>query len=252
MLTGVALWRFGIIREPRPYRTALWAFCLAAGVIGLVTTTHIPLALAYAAGLLAWQRSRRAIAITAPVAAAGRMALTNYLAQSIIFAMLFYGYGLGLFGKLDTASASVVGITVYALQLWFSTWWLRRYRFGPFEWLWRSMTYGRRILLVVGIAAITMASVFDPNRPEVHQDILDHFKYGSIGAEERTGIPYPIWLALPRMFPQHLPNKPGNGYERFGFIFEPGQATPHRNEPSSASGSLHRPELRSLSHRNAS
>jgi uncharacterized membrane protein YeiB/mono/diheme cytochrome c family protein len=236
MLAGVALWRSGIVREPRPYRYALWAVCLAAGVIGLITNMHIPLAFAYAAALLAWQRSNRSTAFTAPVAAAGRMALTNYLAQSIIFAILFYGYGFGLFGKLDTSRATVIGITVYALQLWFSAWWLRRYRFGPFEWIWRSMTYGRRLpnreprivrmLLIVSIAALTMSSVLDPNRPEVHQNILDHFKYGSIGAEERTGVPYPIWLALPRMFPQYLPNKPGNGYERFGFIYEPGKQRP--------------------------
>lgn len=69
-------------------------------------------------------------------------------------------------------------------------------------------------------------SLFDKNRPETHQDILEHFKYGSIGAEERAGIPYMLWLALPRAFPQHLPAKPGNGYERFGFVFESGKKRP--------------------------
>jgi mono/diheme cytochrome c family protein len=69
-------------------------------------------------------------------------------------------------------------------------------------------------------------AIFDTNRPETHQNILDHFKYGSIGAEQRTGIPYLVWLALPRAFPQHLPAKAGNGYERFGFVFEGGKKRP--------------------------
>ena len=68
---------------------------------------------------------------------------------------------------------------------------------------------------------------FSPNRPETFADVRDHFKYGSIGAEGRTGLPYWIWLVLPRMFPEHLPNRPGEGYERFGLIFEaPGAKRP--------------------------
>jgi uncharacterized protein len=106
--------------------------------------SDLPLVLAYAAGLLAWHRSDRPKVWTAPVAAAGRMALSNYLAQSLIFAILFYGYGFGLFGRLDAATAAALGVALYAGQLWCSVWWLRRYRFGPFEWVWRSITYGRR------------------------------------------------------------------------------------------------------------
>jgi mono/diheme cytochrome c family protein len=58
------------------------------------------------------------------------------------------------------------------------------------------------------------------NEPERHPDIRDHFKYGSIGAEERAGVPYWIWYVLPELFPQHLPNRPGKGYERIGFVYE--------------------------------
>jgi uncharacterized protein len=167
MLVGVAVWRAGVIREPRRYRSLLWAVCLGAGVIGILNTTahvlsqsagkavkvapflevvgtDVPLAFAYAAALLAWRRSARAAAFTAPVAAAGRMALSNYLMQSIVFALLFYGYGLQLFGRLDPQTAAVIGVAFYGGQLWFSVWWLKQYRFGPFEWLWRSLTYGRR------------------------------------------------------------------------------------------------------------
>jgi uncharacterized protein len=167
MLVGVAVWRCGVIREPGRYRPLLCAICLGAGITGIVNTTaavlaqssgkhvhggpvlaalgsDVPLAFAYASGLLLWRRSERATAITAPIAAAGRMALTNYLAQSLVFALLFYGFGFGLFGRLDPTMAAAMGVVFYAAQLWFSVWWLSRYSFGPFEWLWRSMTYGRR------------------------------------------------------------------------------------------------------------
>jgi len=68
--------------------------------------------------------------------------------------------------------------------------------------------------------------LIDPNSPETHAGILEHFKYGSIGAEERAGIPYWIWAVLPDLFPEHLPKRPGRGYERFGLVFEPGKDRP--------------------------
>jgi uncharacterized protein len=144
MLLGTAIWRAGVIREPQRYRWLLMAFGIVAGIIGLIWQVDIPLAFAYACGLLVWRRSSRADALTAPFAAAGRMAFTNYLTQSLIFGLIFYGYGFGLFGRLDPATALVLAIPLYVAQLWLSTWWLQRYRFGPFEWLWRSLTYGRR------------------------------------------------------------------------------------------------------------
>jgi hypothetical protein len=58
------------------------------------------------------------------------------------------------------------------------------------------------------------------NKPELFPDVRDHFKYGSIGAESRAGVPYWIWVVLPRLFPEYLPARPGEGYERFGLIFE--------------------------------
>ncbi len=163
MLLGTAVWRAGVVREPERFRPWLWTVCGLAGAIGLINTTaevlaqssgkavvhipwamealgsHVPLAFAYGAALLLWRNPKRASAI----ASAGRMALTNYLTQSIVFAVLFYGYGFGLFGRLDPVTALTMGIVFYGAQVWFSAWWLRRYRFGPFEWAWRSMTYGR-------------------------------------------------------------------------------------------------------------
>jgi uncharacterized protein len=76
------------------------------------------------------------------VAPLGRMAFTNYLAQSVVFSLLFYGFGLGLYGKLDLAQAGALGLAVYVAQALASAAWLRVFRFGPAEWAWRSFTYG--------------------------------------------------------------------------------------------------------------
>jgi uncharacterized protein len=72
----------------------------------------------------------------------GRMAFTNYLLQSLIFGWIFYGYGLGLFGRLGIAAALTLGIAVYIFQVLLSGGWLRCFRFGPVEWLWRTLMYG--------------------------------------------------------------------------------------------------------------
>ena len=74
-------------------------------------------------------------------AAVGRMALTNYLMHSVILTTVFYGYGLGLYGSIPRFQQMGFVVAVIALQLLYSSWWLARYRFGPVEWLWRSMTY---------------------------------------------------------------------------------------------------------------
>ena len=70
------------------------------------------------------------------------MAFTNYIVQSVGFGWLFYGYGLGLFGRLGVATALAIGTSVYVGQIVFSAHWLLHYRFGPLEWLWRSAMYG--------------------------------------------------------------------------------------------------------------
>jgi uncharacterized protein len=79
-----------------------------------------------------------------PFAAIGRTALSNYLLQTIVCTTLFYGYGGGLFGKLSLLELFVPAVVLYGLEVPLSNWWLARYRFGPAEWAWRSMTYGKR------------------------------------------------------------------------------------------------------------
>ncbi len=101
------------------------------------------LALGYAALFaLLWRRGRRGLLEYA--APAGRMALTNYLLQTILQSILFYGWGFGMIGTLGLVFVFPISIALLALQVAYSRWWLARFRFGPVEWLWRSLTYGKR------------------------------------------------------------------------------------------------------------
>jgi len=77
------------------------------------------------------------------IAAAGRMPLTNYLAQSVIASSLFYGYGFGWFGTTGAGFACSIGLVIYLCQLAFSHWWMSRHRYGPLEKLWKILTYER-------------------------------------------------------------------------------------------------------------
>jgi len=114
------------------------AFQLATG---LAMLGNLPASLGYVgAVVLAFHgRWRRWVAALAP---AGRMALTNYLLQSLAGTLFFYGYGLGHWG-MGRAGQLVFVCVAFALQLLVSRWWLSRYRYGPMEWLWRGFTYLR-------------------------------------------------------------------------------------------------------------
>ncbi|MCJ0825201.1 DUF418 domain-containing protein [Luteimonas sp. 50] len=114
------------------------AFQLATG---LAMLGNLPASLGYiAAVVLAFHgRCRRIVAMLAP---AGRMALTNYLLQSLVGTLFFYGYGLGHWG-MGRAGQLLFVCIVFAVQVLLSHWWLLRYRYGPMEWLWRGFTYLR-------------------------------------------------------------------------------------------------------------
>jgi uncharacterized protein len=71
------------------------------------------------------------------------MALTNYLMQSVLCTLFFYHYTTGLYGRIGPAVGLIPTVILYGTQVVFSNWWLERYRFGPMEWLWRGMTYGK-------------------------------------------------------------------------------------------------------------
>ena len=162
MLLGVALYRLGIIQGARDdtfyRRLAIWGLGVGTAITATGSVWHIatdwsadyaitatiptglgtiPMALGYMAVIILWNRSNSRF--LERVRNAGRMALTNYLAQTIL--------GLGTLGWLlanvdvTRTMIAIWILVVWALQLWWSTWWLTRFRYGPFEWAWRCATY---------------------------------------------------------------------------------------------------------------
>jgi len=124
---------------PYPY-FQLWQ--LRRFVLSFFDWATVGMALAYACVLLLiWQRPRAEKALR-PLAAAGRMALTTYLTQSIVCTLLFYSYGLGWYRRVGFSGVLVLTAVLFTLQMALSTWWLARFRYGPVEWLWRTLTYG--------------------------------------------------------------------------------------------------------------
>jgi len=97
--------------------------------------------LAYAAGIMLVCKHRLLPRLTAALAPVGRMALTNYLMQTIIATSIFFGHGLGYFGEVSRVGQVGVVLAIWAVQVPLSSWWLKRFRFGPFEWLWRTLSY---------------------------------------------------------------------------------------------------------------
>lgn len=173
MLTGMALYRSGfftgewsaarlrrgaawgaLIGLPALAALAGWAFAkdFASVIVAgnaLIWSAPFDLALSLALAALAMMWLPRAASglLAGRLAATGRMALTNYLASSIIFALIFYSFGLGLWGELGrTALYAVAVIPMLAMLLW-SEPWLQRHRFGPAEWLWRSLVEWRPVPL---------------------------------------------------------------------------------------------------------
>jgi len=136
---GAALWGVASLAEAGllPWRgQAMTAFALQEVAIawrGLGAT-----AAQVALFVLAWHSPLRpALATLVP---AGRMTLTLYVGQSLVFAPVFYGYGLGLWDELSNAQTVLLGLAAFALQLALAALWFRAFRYGPLEWLWRAAT----------------------------------------------------------------------------------------------------------------
>jgi len=79
----------------------------------------------------------------APLASVGRMAFSVYIMQSLICTTLFYGYGFGFYGEVSAFWGLMITFAIWAVQIVFCVWWMKRFRFGPLEWVWRSVTYLR-------------------------------------------------------------------------------------------------------------
>jgi uncharacterized protein len=146
-LTGVFVWRTDVLQCASEHLGLI----LGVGLVALVLTigagqslATVTLALAYACFIIAAASTPLGSRLLGWAAPLGRMAFTNYLMQSLVFGWVFYGYGLGLFGKLGAATALTLGLAVYVAQAIISRWWLARFNFGPVEWLWRTLMYGQR------------------------------------------------------------------------------------------------------------
>ena len=96
-------------------------------------------------------RSGRLSWLMKALSAVGQMAFTNYLMQSIICTLFFFGYGLGYYGHLKFHQIYYVVASVWIFQMIFSVIWLKYFRFGPFEWVWRSLTYWKKQPLKISV-----------------------------------------------------------------------------------------------------
>lgn len=168
MLVGMALFKLGVLRGTAPRATyvalIVVALVVALPVIGLGVSyrlAHPGGTLSFFLGYqfnywaaplvtLAWvsvaillMRAGALRTLMRALAAVGRMALTNYLAQSVICTLIFYGHGLGMFGRLERIEQLGVVIALWVAQLVWSPLWLRWFEQGPVERLWRVLTYGR-------------------------------------------------------------------------------------------------------------
>lgn len=105
-----------------------------------------------------------------PLAPVGKMALSNYLFQSVLCTLIFYGYGLGLYGEISPTVGLILTIFIFLGQIRFSSYWMERYQFGPMEWLWRSLTYLKR-------QPLRMGQTYADLRPSPYiQTVIEKFK----------------------------------------------------------------------------
>ncbi|APW97943.1 hypothetical protein CHINAEXTREME_09195 [Halobiforma lacisalsi AJ5] len=170
MIAGMALYKWGILsneRSTRFYRrlfvgggTLGLALILAGvgyrGLIGWETVRvllfahqfnywgSVLLALAYVSGIMLLCRAAADGVATTALSAVGRTAFSNYLLQTVLATTIFYGHGLGLFAQLSRLELLGVVVAIWAIQVPLSVAWLNRFRFGPVEWVWRTLTYGER------------------------------------------------------------------------------------------------------------
>ncbi len=170
MIIGMALYNWGVLSDERSTRfykrvlVGVGGVGLALVLVGvwireLFAWETIPvltlafqfnywgsllLAIGYLAGVMILCRWLRGGIVVTALAAVGRTAFTNYLLQTLIATTIFYGHGLGLFGQFTRVELLGVVVVIWAIQIPLSMWWVQRFRFGPVEWLWRTLTYRKR------------------------------------------------------------------------------------------------------------
>lgn len=109
----------------------------------LYAVSVVPMAAGYVTAMCLWYHRRPSGKLFTSLAAPGRMALSNYISQSLVGVLLFYGLGLGLGCSFGLVYVELTALAVFVLQIVICKWWLRHFRFGPLEWVWRMLTYGQ-------------------------------------------------------------------------------------------------------------
>ncbi len=133
LLLGILLNAAFIIFAQSPWISS-FSWIIGAPILGT----------AYVTGLSLLRLNKGGARWLQPIGNVGRMALTNYLMHSVIGALIFNGYALGLYEQVGPLGLWGITIGVYLAQIPVSTWWLSKYHFGPMEWLWRALTYKQR------------------------------------------------------------------------------------------------------------
>jgi uncharacterized protein len=167
MLIGMALFKWGILSAERSLRFYRRGFLLSfipgflIVLFGLIRNFEnnwifeysmflgsqfnywgsLLLVFSYICLVMIFVKSGKLNSLKLRLAAVGRMALTNYLIQSIFCMFIFYGIGLGLYGQVSRSVQLLIVLAIWIIQLAYSKPWLNHFYFGPFEWIWRSLTY---------------------------------------------------------------------------------------------------------------
>ncbi len=138
LVSGFLLTGASFATAPQPVDFSHWQHILGINFFDWVNLTMTILIILVFVFLYQKEEWQRRLMFFAPY---GRMALTNYILQSIIGTLIFFGWGLGLIGQLRGIYLVLIGITIITLQTYFSKYWLQHFKYGPLEWLWRSGTY---------------------------------------------------------------------------------------------------------------
>ena len=141
LLTGIATTQFtdeivkGLVGSDSNFSLSVY--------MGVYEMTNILLGSAYILMVILISHVKTAKNILLPLKYVGRTALTNYWTQSVIFSTIMCSYGLGKFASYQPWQLIIFALVVFVVQVLLSWWWLRRFRFGPMEWIWRKLTYGK-------------------------------------------------------------------------------------------------------------
>ena len=167
MLIGMALFKLGVFAAKRS-QSVYWTMIVVALLVGIPVTLYgtyrdfaagwdfrysffygmqfnywasVLMSLGWVGAVMLASKATALLPLTRRLAPVGRMAFSNYIMHTVISTTIFYGYGFGLFGKVERVWQFGIVLVIWAVQLMLSPIWLRHFHFGPLEWLWRSLTY---------------------------------------------------------------------------------------------------------------